>query len=394
MKTANASVGALGIVNLGDRTLEIVALIGYTPDEYPEGAQGLSWPLDKGIVARVMRTGNADIVSDVKIDPAYNGRLTGSLSQITVPMLSGRDVNAILILEKRELPRFSLSDWAFAQRISEHASIAIANAQLYSALTTANESKSEFMGFAAHELKTPLTSIRGNAEMLKSGMTGQLSDMQNTLVRIVHTNSIRMTRIINDLRDAAQMDARQFTLGILEPVDLRHMIDETAEPLERLFEDKNLTFVNEVPADLLPALGDKDRLVQVFTNLMTNSIKYTDHDKTVRAVGAIVNEHTDRNGKRVGRMVRISLVDQGYGMKPEDVARLGRESYFRSTNEEAKKKEGTGLGMKLTFGIVANHNGLVEIESELGKGTTFHIYLPLVEEVENAAESAIKPGAD
>lgn len=66
-------------------------------------------------------------------------------------------------------------------------------------------------------------------------------------------------------------------------------------------------------------------------------------------------------------------------MKPEDVTRLGKDDYFRSSNEEAKKKEGTGLGMKLTFGLVESHKGLIEVESELGEGTTFHIYLPLAE---------------
>ncbi len=385
VKTVSANAGALGIVNLADRTLEIVAIFGYSPDEYPEGADGLSWPLDKGIIRRVLRTRSADLVSDVNIDPDYSGGITGSLSQITVPMLSGREVNAVLILEKRDTPRFNLTDWAFVQRLAEHASIAISNAQLYSALTAANESKSEFMGFAAHELKTPLTSITGYVDILRMGAK---DDMQKGLLRIIQTSSVRMNRIINDLRDGAQMDAQKFTLGTLEPVSLQQMISKTADPLDRMFEDKSLTFINEIDEDLTPALADEDRLVQVFTNLMTNSIKYTDPDKTVRAVASIVENHVSRAGKRMGRMIRVSLIDQGFGMKPEDLERLGKESYFRSTNEEAKKKEGTGLGMKLTFGIIQSHKGLVEVESELGKGTTFHIYLPLSEEIIAA------PGAD
>jgi two-component system sensor histidine kinase ChiS len=350
-----------------------------------------------------MRIRSADFVADVAIDPAYNGRLTGSLSQITVPMLSGRDVNAILILEKRDLPRFNLPDWAYAQRITEHASIAISNAQLYSALTVANESKSEFMAFAAHELKNPLTPIRGNVSLLQSGMTGQLSDMQKGLLKVVHTNSIRMERIINDLRDAAKMDARQFSLDTLAPVDMRRVLDESAEPFERVFEERKLDFVNDIPADFASPLGDKGRLIQVFTNLISNSAKYTDDPaesdredmKTIRVIGSVIAKHTSQDGKRFGPMARISIIDQGFGMKPEDLARLGKESYFRSTNEEAKKKEGTGLGMKLTFGIIANHNGLVEVESEFGTGTTFHIYLPLAEEAENASrQTAVNPGAD
>jgi signal transduction histidine kinase len=149
-------------------------------------------------------------------------------------------------------------------------------------------------------------------------------------------------------------------------------------------------------------MGDKGRLIQVFTNLISNSAKYTDDPaesnreemKIIRAVGTVLPSYTAQDGRRFGAMVRISLIDEGFGMKPEDLARLGKESYFRSTNEEAKKKEGTGLGMKLTFGIVANHKGLVEVESEFGKGTTFHIYLPLAEQAENTPQAATNPGAD
>ena len=258
------------------------------------------------------------------------------------------------------------------------------------------------MAFAAHELKNPLTPIRGNVSLLQSGMTGQLSDMQKGLLRVVHTNSIRMERIINDLRDAASIDARQFSLDTLAPVDMQRIIDESAEPFERVFEERKLLFINDIPANLSSPMGDKGRLIQVFTNLISNSAKYTDDPaesnreemKIIRAVGTALPSYTAKDGRRFGTMVRISLIDEGFGMKPEDLARLGKESYFRSTNEEAKKKEGTGMGMKLTFGIVANHKGLVEVESEFGKGTAFHIYLPLADMTENAIEPAIKPGAD
>lgn len=394
VKIAKANAGALGIVNTVTRTLEIVSVLGYSLDEYPEGAQGRSWPLDKGIIKRVMRTRSADLVADVSIDPDYDGGLTGSLSQITVPMLSGREVNAILIIEKRDLPRFNLPDWAFVQRIAEHASIAISNAQLYTALTAANDSKSEFMGFAAHELKNPLTPIKAYMGGLRQGMMGKLEGPMQNVVDIVYNNANRMERIINDLRDAAKMDANKFTLEHVGPTDMYDVINQSAQPFTQMFEGDGQTFINNIPQDLPPVLGDADRLVQVFTNLISNAHKYGRPQTTIRAEGVVLSQHTTKKGQRLGPSVRISIIDQGFGMKPEDVARLGKDEYFRSSNEEAKKKEGTGLGMKLTFGLIESHKGAIEVDSVLGEGTSFHIYLPLAEQSESTTEQAIKPGAD
>jgi GAF domain-containing protein len=131
MTILGANAGSLGIVNQDPPYLKIVAIKGYTREEYPERADGndsLIWPLDEGIVKRVLRSRQADITMDVAIDPDYNKGLTDSNSQITLPMMSGDDVFAILILEKNTLPRFSLPDWAFAQRIVEHASLALSTA--------------------------------------------------------------------------------------------------------------------------------------------------------------------------------------------------------------------------------------------------------------------------
>jgi signal transduction histidine kinase len=398
MEVLNANAGALGLVNDIDHVLEIVSIEGYTEDEYPKSASGLKWSLDKGIVGRVMssRKPQPDLVSDLSIAREYDGQLKGSLSQITLPMLSGKNINAILILEKTEMPPFSLTDWAFAQRLAEHASIAIANAQFADALTSANASKSEFMGFAAHELKNPLTPIKTGTDMLRSGMMGELSEPLSNMINMIYNNSARMERIIRDLQDAAKLEAGQFKLEDLKPLSMHQIIVASVQPFDRTLEDMELTFLNDVPEDLEAVWGDEGRLIQVFTNLISNCIKYTDPEKTIQVVGEVIGSHVSKDAKRMGKMVKISVIDQGFGMKPEDLARLGKESYFRSTNEEAKKKEGTGLGMKLTFGIVRGHGGDVEVTSELGVGTTFAIYLPAAPQIEISAspELTAEPASD
>jgi signal transduction histidine kinase len=372
-----------------------VAIKGYKREEYPKGAEGddgLIWPLDEGIVKRVLRSRQADITMDVAIDPDYDSGLANSNSQITLPMMSGDEVNAILILEKNTLPRFSLPDWGFAQRVAEHASIAIANAQFAFALQNANKSKSEFMGFAAHELKNPLASVKGYADVLQSGMTGALSEQQLNFVNVIRSNVNRMQIIIDDLRDAAKVDAGEFRVEP-EPMNIRNAVVETLRPFVKMLEEKNQELVNNVPEDLPLVWGDETRVIQVLTNLVSNAHKYSYESTTITIDGWVDKAYVDREGNKRGRMVVIAVRDQGIGMSEEDQKKLFKVRYFRSSNQEAiNMASGTGLGMMLTYNIMFQHKGEIWIESKLGNGSSFLISIPLAEDMEKLAKG--EPAAD
>jgi signal transduction histidine kinase len=392
MDTLDADAGALGIVQKSPPRLQIVAIKGYKEADYPDGADGLYWPLDSGIVGRVMRSQQADIAMDVNQDPDYNSKLANSNSQITLPMVSGDEVNAILILEKNTQPRFSLPDWAFAQRIAEHASIAIANAQFYAALMQANESKSEFMGFVAHELKQPLTAVIGYADVLK-GMSGDGESQQRNFAQVIHSNAQRMRTMISDLRDAARMESNQFSVDV-EPMNIHHAIVETLQPFVRILEEKNQEIVNDVPEDLPLVIGDQKRLVQVLTNLVSNAHKYSPAETTIRIYARHIDNYTDKRGKKRGEMIQISVEDEGLGISEEDQKRLFKERYFRSTNKEAMDQPGTGLGMMLTQGIIEQHDGEIRVDSTLGEGSTFSFVIPVADEEKmrrDAGESTDEP---
>ncbi|MAU08982.1 MAG: hypothetical protein CL607_04110 [Anaerolineaceae bacterium] len=392
MAECKAQAGALGLVNLSPPYLEIVAIEGYSEDEYPQGAQGKYWPLDEGIIARVMRTRSADFAPDVSIDPSYDRGLTNSLSQITVPMMSGDEINAMLILETNQNPRFSLTNWGFAQRLSEHASIAIANAQLYTALTDANKSKSTFMGFAAHELKNPLTPIKGYADALLAGMSGELTEQQQSMLSVVRNNVNRLETIISDLRDAAKVDANEFRVEV-EPMDIRHAVIGALQPFIHILDSKNQELINNVPDGLPLVMGDETRLIQVLTNLVSNANKYSPEDTTITIDAAVVNDYKSKTHTSTSQMMRVSVTDEGIGMSSEDVSRLFKENYFRSSNQEAQRETGTGLGMMLSYAIVEQHGGSIDVESELGKGSTFHIYVPLAPE-STLAQAEGEPASD
>lgn len=379
MEKSGATAGLLGLVMEDGKHMQIVAMEGYAPDDMPEGEEDGIWPIDKGIVSRVMRTKRADLTPDVKVDPNYVPSLRNALSQITVPMLSGGTINAILILETDKEPRFNLVHMAFVQRLAEHASIAIANAQLYAELNRANQSKSEFVSFVAHELKNPLASIKGYSTLLTSGMAGNLSDQQRDFLGRITFNAERMNTLVSDLNDVTQLEVNKRLRIEKASISFHRVVTETLRPFEKQLQDKEQTLVVEVDAALPNIDADQNRMIQVMTNLISNAHKYSPAGGTITVGGEIVNNRRDAKGRPLGPMLHAWVSDTGIGMSEEDLKKLFTK-YFRSENPLAQEQPGTGLGLTITRGIIEGHGGEIWVESELGKGTTFHFTVPLAPE--------------
>jgi signal transduction histidine kinase len=390
---SGASAGVLGLVvgNAPDQFLQIVSTYGYADEDQPDGADGALWPLDRGIVSRVIRTKQADLAPDVKIDPSYIPSLRGSTSQLTIPMLSGGEINALLVLEKDHDPRLNLLDLAFAQRLAEHASIAITNAQFYAELTRANESKSEFVSFVAHELKTPMTSMKGFTDLLLSGVAGKLSDQQNSFLGTIRSNIDRMNTLVSDLNDVTKLQTDNLRMEFA-PVDFRNIITETLRPLTKQIEDKGQTLNMHLPKDMPNIRADQNRLIQVMTNLVSNAYKYTPPDGDIHVNGEVMQRNLDAKGRDLGPALHISVQDTGIGMSEEDLGKLFTP-YFRSDNPLTREQPGTGLGLTITRGIIAGHGGRIWVESQLNMGTTFHFTVPLAAEEpeEEEVESDTQP---
>jgi signal transduction histidine kinase len=383
---SGATAGVLGIIVPGEQPkMEVIASYGYFDEDYPQGAEGRLWPLDRGIVRRVMRTRQADLVPDVSIDPDFVPSLRLSKSQITVPMLSGGEINSLLILETNKEPRLNLLDLAFAQRLAEHASIAIANAQLYDELTRANNSKSEFVSFVAHELKTPMTSMKGYTDLLLGGVVGQLNDQQRTFLGTIRSNIERMNTLVSDLNDVTKLQTNNLHMEF-SPVDFRNVVTETLRPLQKQIQDKEQELAIEFPDALPQIMADQNRLIQVLTNLVSNAHKYSPPEGRITIRGQVEDELITAKGKKNGSVLHITVQDTGIGMSAEDQAKLFTP-YFRSENPLAREQPGTGLGLTITRGIVERHGGDIWLESELGAGTAFHFTVPLAIESEPATEA-------
>ncbi|MDX2075386.1 MAG: GAF domain-containing protein [bacterium] len=377
VENSSATAGVLGVVNEQQTHLRIVAKLGYGDDSVPEGADGNLWPLDKGIVKRVMRTRRPDLVPNIDIDRDYIPSLRGGLSQITVPLMSENDVNAILVLETDQEPRLNLLDQYWAQRLAEHASIAITNAQLYNELTRANDNKSEFVGFAAHELKNPLTSVKGYASTLSGSMVDMLNaDQIRNFATIIHSNAERMQGIIDDLRDIAAIDAGKFKIHP-ESMALRTAVLDALLTIQDQITAKGQIIDNQIDESLPNILGDNKRIIQVMTNFISNAYKYSPPGATIKLHAKADKRYISRKGQFVGEVMIISITDTGIGMSDDDLKQIFRVDYFRSENELARQEKGTGLGMMITKRIIEGHGGEVWVESTLGVGSTFSFVIPL-----------------
>lgn len=291
------------------------------------------------------------------------GGTDGLPARLVVPVRREGQVVALIGVQRRARP-FSREAETFLQRLAEHAAIAIENTRLYQAVKAANEAKSQFISIVSHELKIPMTSIRGYADLIRKGAAGPVSEQQAQFLETIRSNVDRMAALVSDLSDISRIETGRLKIE-LGDVPLAEYVRETVNGLRPQIEAKRQTLTLDLPEDLPLVRTDRTRLVQILTNLVSNAHKYTPEGGsiTVRA-------------RREGEMVRVSVVDTGIGMSEEDQARLFSQ-FFRSEDPMVREQPGWGLGLSVTKRLVELLGGEIGVESELGKGSTFWFTLPV-----------------
>jgi len=295
-------------------------------------------------------------------------------SALLVPIVVRDQAIGLLELSQAGKAReFSANEIRLCQTLANQAAAAIENARLYEGVKEADRAKSEFIDFVAHELKQPMTAMQGYAKLLTMGVGGQLNDTQNQFVEVINSNVERMSKLVNDLLEISRLEAGRTKLR-LEPVDLQEVLEEILTNTRTEIEARHHIVEIDAPQELPPVLGDRERLVQILTNLVSNAYKYTPNGGLIR----IVVDGQDRPDVPPGHIyVRVS--DTGIGMSPQDLLRL-EEKFFRADHELVREQSGTGLGVSITRNLVALHGGELQVESEPGQGSTFGFTLPLAVE--------------
>lgn len=378
IRESDADAGALFLVVDDPPGFKVVGSAGY-----PESvlSTGDVFPPDKGVLARTLQTAVAELTYRKSgSDPEFDvmALLPGSQNQLCVPLITGEQVTGALLLESTVPEMFTSMTAEHIQALAEHANTAISNAQLFARLGEANQARIKFVSIVAHELKQPITSIKGYAEVLLGGMAGNLSDRQSEFLSTIRRNSVRVQQLLEDLRDLTAQETGNLKIR-RDAVSFNHVILESVRPQQRAFDEKEQRIILDVPDDLPRVWGDENRLIQIMTNFLSNANKYTPKGGAITVRAARVPNQWDPDG--APDVVRCSVIDTGIGLSEDDLRSMFKP-YWRSSNPQASAQPGTGLGMSLTRGLIEAHGGRVWVESQLGAGTTFSFTLPLAPESE------------
>lgn len=238
--------------------------------------------------------------------------------------------------------------------------------EMMKGLKRLEELKEEFVFVAAHELRTPVTAIKGYLSMILEGEAGPVSSEVKDLIKEVITANQRLIQLVNDLLQVARSEAGRLTIEVAA-LDIGEPSGEVLKELKPLADEKKIKLVYEPPATLPKVLADRTRLKEVMVNLVGNAIKYT------LGEGRVTVRH-----KIQDRTLVTDVQDTGIGISEEAQKKLF-EKFYRVQNEKTRDITGTGLGLFIVKQLVEKMNGKIWVESAEGQGSTFSFSLPLAE---------------
>ncbi|HET7087414.1 MAG TPA: response regulator, partial [Anaerolineae bacterium] len=242
----------------------------------------------------------------------------------------------------------------------------------------ADRTTRDFVSNVSHELRTPMTSIKGYADLLLMGAAGSLNENQERFLNIIRSNAKRLETLVADLLDINRIDSGRAMLDIKQ-VSMVAVLEQVLTSLHERIEQKRLSIKTELPeGDSLIVLGDQARLLQVLTNLVSNSHQYT-------PPGGSITVRAYRLAER--DMLCVEVEDTGIGISEEDLPKVF-DRLFRADDPVVQEFPGTGLGLAITQSLVEMHGGEIWVNSALGKGTTFSFTVPLAEEIQPAEAAA------
>ncbi len=350
-------------------------------------ATSISNPLGLMVsVIRELEKGNlharTNLISNDEI-----GVLAGSFDKMALQLEKNRgeleDLNRNL--EFRVAEKTENLTKAYERLQFSNQNLAVANRDLEAAnkkLKEIDKMKSDFISIVSHELRTPLTSIKAFAEliMIKPRMT---SEKRDKLLRIINNETDRLARLISDILDLTKIEAGKLSWHITR-VSLNDIVQTSVAGIQSLADNKSIEIKVAMPPTLSLLFGDRDRLIQVITNILSNSIKFTPQGGGIKI--SAIQESSPKS------QIVVTISDTGIGIPPTDLE-LIFEKFRRSGDVLTYNNQGTGLGLAISRQIVEYHGGVIWAESALGQGSIFTFTLPLTKEwnLEEEQQSLINP---
>jgi len=225
------------------------------------------------------------------------------------------------------------------------------------------KAKSEFLSITSHELRTPITPLKAQLQMLQQEYFGKLTEKQKESIEVILRNTERLNKIIEDFLEISRIEAARLKF-VFRKTDLKNVVNETVRFMDGFAREKNVTLV--ITIDELPLIEvDPDRISQVLRNLVHNAIKFSPVDSTIEIIAEQIKD-----------WVQFSVKDHGVGLSQEDQIRVF-EPFYQVDGALDRKYGGTGLGLTICRGIIEAQKGKIWVESQPGVGSTFIFTVPL-----------------
>lgn len=275
---------------------------------------------------------------------------------LIMPIRREHEMRGVVLLIKDTNSLFTEEEQDIISRIVTRASIAIENANLYAAVQSADKAKSEFVGIVAHDLKAPMNSIGGYADLML--FQGKITEKQADYLSKIKGTVQRMEILVSDLADISRIEGGQFFMEetVVPVANIIQAIKDGTMPQINAYEH---TYHEKVDADLPDMRVDYYRLLQVLTNLVSNAYKYTPE-------GGTITLQVQRKGNRI----QFSIADTGIGLSAEAIAKLGTK-FWRAEDRFTRSRQGTGLGFSITKNLVEQMGSSIQVTSEINKGSIF-----------------------
>ncbi|HRQ39999.1 MAG TPA: GAF domain-containing sensor histidine kinase [Chloroflexota bacterium] len=359
----NADGGSIGLFEQPEDAPPYLRLMVFRGADEVDEMRDVS--VNHPIVRQVLVENRAILTHNVSEAESIDG--TPATVQLAVPIQQAGHVTGLITLETQHAREINREDIAFVERLADRAAVAINNAQLYEQINAANTAKSEFVSLVAHELRVPMTSIKGYADLIVSGVAGPLNDQQKQFLEVIRRNLQRMSTLITDLSDINRIESGKMTFNN-KSFDIRETVADVTGSLHERIDARQQTLDIDIEDEVPDVYADPVRIAQVLTNLLSNANKYTPD-----------------SGQIFVRVVRepgfaaITVQDTGIGISEENQKKLFTQ-FFRAEDHAVREQPGWGLGLSIVRKMVEAQGGQIRFESELGKGSTFTFTVPLAKE--------------
>ena len=322
-------------------------------------------------------------------DPELKKLLDIHRTKIVIPLLHQNQETGILFLGEHKSLGYSSRDIEMLESIAGELAVSIRNSLSMEEINELNkslqrrideatkelrfsnrqlqrldEAKNEFISMASHQLRTPLTSIKGYLDMMLEGDLGKISPTQRAVLREAFSSSERMVRLINDFLNVSRLQTGKFTID-KQSVDIAQILRDEVSLLKVVADQRSVEMVLKIDKKIPSLAVDSEKIRQVMLNMIDNAIYYSNpHKKVVITL------------KSSGKMIEFSVKDSGIGVPKLEQANLFGK-FFRGTNAKKRRPDGTGVGLFLAKKVILSHDGEMIFESEEGKGSTFGFKLPV-----------------